>query len=128
MKSKPIQPTSYYYCYVKLGLNSNWSKVHINLEYVSNFACLYKNDLTEVWQSAISKHLLFYHLLLSKTLYKLMITGEQAEKATYRGTSLDSAQKCLKKPEVHVNLQTMSTRSPCFYIIMLNVNQKPMST
>ena len=34
-----------------------------------------KNYLTEVWQSAISKRLLFYCLILSKPLYKLTITG-----------------------------------------------------
>ena len=41
-----------------------------------------KNDLTEVWQSAISKRLLFYRLLPSKPLYKLTITGRQADRQT----------------------------------------------
>ena len=63
-----------------------------------NQSCLFfKNDFTEVWQSAILKHLLFYRLQLSKPLYKLTImdrqADRQAEKATYRGTSLRSAQK-----------------------------------
>ena len=36
-----------------------------------------KNDLMEVWQSAISKRLLFYCFQLSKPLYKLTITDRQ---------------------------------------------------
>ena len=39
-----------------------------------------QNDLTEVWQSAISKRLLFYRLLLSKPLYKLTFTDRQADR------------------------------------------------
>ena len=54
-----------------------------------------KNDLTEVKQRAILKCLLFYHLQLSKPLYKLTITGRQADRQKGRRKKpLIGAQAC----------------------------------
>ena len=80
---------------IKLRTVSAFRMNHIgtlmcNIFFSFNLNRMGKNHLTEVLQSAILKH------LLSKPLYKLRImggrTGRQAEKATYRGTSLCSAQ------------------------------------